>query len=320
MRGAYGLLAALLGGVSGCLPMHHAVHGGGPVPGGGVGVHGQPAIAVPPAGAVPRELDPIVLPPYVIEAPDTLMIQVVQRTRVDELDIKGNPIPDPDNPGKNIKKDATKDLPVQAINGGGPFLVNPDGTVRLGYWGSVMVAGLTLDQAVEAIRQHLVRSETLTRSGVKPESLVVIVDVISYNSKRYYVVTDGGGYGEQVYPFPVTGNEKVLDAIANINGLPAVASKRNIWVARRCPHPDQPWQILPVDWVGITQHGQSFTNYQILPGDRVYVKAQRLVTIDTAMARMLSPIERMFGITLLGTSTVNQISGRGNGFNNNSGF
>ncbi|MFO0799142.1 MAG: polysaccharide biosynthesis/export family protein [Gemmataceae bacterium] len=312
MRGACGLLAAaLLGGVSGCLHPHGV---GSPPPGGGVGVHGQPPIAVPPAGAVPRELDPITLPPYVIEAPDTLMIQVVQRTQVDDLDANGKAIIG--NDGKAVKKDATKDLPVQAINGGGPFLVNPDGTVRLGFWGSVMVAGLTLDQAVEAIRQHLLKSEVLARSGVRPESLVVIVDVISYNSKRYYVITDGGGYGEQVYPFPVQGSEKVLDAIANINGLPAVASKRNIWVARRCPHPDQPWQILPVDWVGITQHGQSFTNYQILPGDRVYVKAQRLVTIDTALARMLSPIERMFGITLLGTSTVNQIQGRGNGFNN----
>jgi polysaccharide export outer membrane protein len=157
----------------------------------------------------------------------------------------------------------------------------------------------------------------LRRAGVRPESLIVIVDVLAYNSKRYYVITDGGGYGEQVFPFPITGSEKVLDAIANINGLPAVASRRNIWVARRCPHPNQPWQILPVDWVGITQHGLTETNYQIMPGDRVYVKAQRLVTIDTALARIFSPIERVFGITLLGASTVNQVSGRGNGFNSN---
>ncbi len=310
MRRAFGLLAAaLLCGVSGCLTPHG---GGGPVPGGGVGAHGQPAIAVPPAGAVPRELDPITLPPYVIEAPDVLLIQVVQRAQIDDPDGAK------DKDGKAIKKDVTKQLPVQDISG--QFLVNPEGAVRLGSWGSVVVAGLTLDQAVESIRQHLVRSDVLQRSGVQPQSLVVVVDVLSYNSKRYYVITDGGGYGEQVFPFPVQGSEKVLDAIANINGLPAVASKRNIWVARRCPHPDQPWQILPVDWVGITQHGQTFTNYQVLPGDRIYVKAQRLVTIDTAMARVLSPIERMFGITLLGASTVNQVSGRGNGFNNNSGF
>ncbi|HYH68649.1 MAG TPA: polysaccharide biosynthesis/export family protein, partial [Urbifossiella sp.] len=224
MRGAYGLLAALLFGASGCLHPH-----GGPTPGGGVGVHGHSPIAVPPAGAVPRELDPITLPPYVIEAPDILSIQVVIRAEVDVKDAL------PDKEGKKAKTYETKPLPVQDISG--QFLVGQDGMVRLASWGSVMVAGLTLDQAVEAVRRHLVQTETLSRLGTRPESLVVVVDVIAYNSKRYYVITDGGGYGEQVYPFPVQGSEKVLDAIANINGLPAVASKRNIWVARRCPHP-----------------------------------------------------------------------------------
>jgi polysaccharide export outer membrane protein len=119
-----------------------------------------------------------------------------------------------------------------------------------------------------------------------------------------------------VISFPVTGSETVLDAIANIGGLSDIASKRNIWVARRTPHPGQPWQILPVDWIGITQHGITFTNYQVLPGDRIYVKAQRLVTIDRYLSRIIAPIERVFGITLLGASSVNQIQGRGTGFGN----
>jgi polysaccharide export outer membrane protein len=69
-----------------------------------------------------------------------------------------------------------------------------------------------------------------------------------------------------------------------------------------------------VDWIGITQHGITTTNYQILPGDRIYVKAQKLVTIDRTMARIFAPIERVLGVTLLGASTYNQISGRGNNF------
>ena len=316
MRGAFGRWrrAATLGmtvlcAVSGCLHPYAPGTVPGPVPGDGVGVHGRPPIAVPPPGAVPRELEMVTLPPYVIEAPDSLLIQVVQRAQIDDPDVPK------DKEGNAVKKDVTKQLPVQDISG--TFLVRLDGTVGLGFWGSVTVAGLTLDQAADAIRQQLIRSDVLRRAGVRPESLIVIVDVLAYNRKRYYVITDGGGYGEQVFPFPITGSEKVLDAIANINGLPAVASRRNIWVARRCPHPNQPWQILPVDWVGITQHGLTVTNYQIMPGDRVYVKAQRLVTIDTALARIFSPIERVFGITLLGASTVNQVSGRGNGFNSN---
>ncbi|MBN9523827.1 polysaccharide biosynthesis/export family protein [bacterium] len=307
-----GLVA--LAAAPGC--MHTSHPGAFPGPDGAGGAPGRTAIAVPPQGAVPTELAKVTLPPYVIESPDVLIIQVVQRAKVPVV-IDGVVQKDPTNPNKNLEQDGTKALPVQDISG--QFALRPDGTVGLGFWGSVTVAGLTLDQAVEAIKQHLLRSEALKGGQIQPQNLVVVVDVLAYNSKRYYVVTDGGGYGEQVFPFPVTGSETVMDGIANINGLPAVASRRNIWVARRCPHPNQPWQILPVDWVGITQHGLTETNYQIMPGDRIYVKAQRLVTIDTALARVISPIERIFGVTLLGASTVNQVQGR-NTNNNNSGF
>jgi hypothetical protein len=69
----------------------------------------------------------------------------------------------------------------------------------------------------------------------------------------------------------------------------------------------QPDEVWPVDWCGITCRGRAETNYQLIPGDRIYVKADPFVTIDTKMARVFSPIERLFGITLLGNSTVNSI-------------
>jgi polysaccharide biosynthesis/export protein len=268
-------------------------------------------IAVPPPGTVPVELDKITLPPYVIEAPDQLLIEVVQRSIVQDTDDKGNLRFDENK--KPIMKPVTDRLPVQPISG--PFQVRLDGTVGIGFWGSVPVSGLTMDQAAEAIRNHVVQNPVLRDFGTKPESIVVIIDVLAYNSKRYYVIFDGGGFGEQVIPFPITGSETVLDAISNVYGLSDIASKRNIWVARRTPHCGQPWQILPVDWIGITQHGITITNYQVMPGDRIYVKAQRLVTIDRVLTRIISPIERVFGVTLLGTNMVNQISGRGSGFN-----
>jgi polysaccharide biosynthesis/export protein len=261
-------------------------------------------IAVPPDGAVPRELAKITLPPYVIEAPDQLLIEVVQRSQVPDTTADGMEIK---IDGKTKMKTVTTQLSVQPVSG--TFQVRMDGTVGLGFWGSVPVSGLTLDQAANAIRAHLIHQEELKKFETKPESITVIVDVVAYNSKRYYVIFDQGGYGEQVFPFPITGSETVLDALSNIYGLPDVASKRNIWVARRTPHPGQPWQILPVDWIGITQHGITFTNYQVMPGDRIYVKAQKLVTIDRTLARVISPIERIFGITLLGSSTINNIKG-----------
>ena len=296
------LATALLAG-SGCF--HAQTYPMGPMPG-----DGPAPIAVPPPGTVPVELDKITLPLYVIEAPDSLLIEVIQKGKFPALDEKGDERVDANM--KPILREGTQRLPVQPISSqGGPFLVRLDGTVSLGFWGSVTVSGLNLDQAAVAIRQHIQSRLKEQGLNVDPASLIVIVDVLAYNSKRYYVITDGGGYGEQVYTFPIYGSETVLDALSNINGLPVVASRRNIWVARRTPHPGQPWQILPVDWVGITQHGITVTNYQVMPGDRIYVKAQRIITIDTTLARILSPIERLFGVTLLGTSTVNQINGQG---------
>src|SRR5438477_12178703 len=56
-----------------------AVAGGGCVHAHGHMAHDGPPIEVPPPGAVPRELDKITLPPYVIEPPDNLLVEVILR-------------------------------------------------------------------------------------------------------------------------------------------------------------------------------------------------------------------------------------------------
>jgi polysaccharide export outer membrane protein len=185
----------------------------------------------------------------------------------------------------------------------GEHLVMQDGTVGLGSYGSVPVAGLTVHEAKVAIETHL--SLFLQR----PE---VSVAVSGFNSKVYYVITDGGGYGEQLVRLPITGNETVLDAVSQVNGLSAVSSKR-IWVARPAPANAKYDQVLPVDWAAITQGGATATNYQILPGDRVYIQAEPLVTLDTRLARIISPIERLLGVTLLGSSTYTSVKDAGGG-------
>ncbi len=144
----------------------------------------------------------------------------------------------------------------------------------------------------------------------------LVIDVSAYNSKVYYVITDGGGYGEQVYPIPVTGNETVLDAIGKINGLPAVSSKKRIWIARAtpgCSHPD----ILSVDWCGITKKGYAATNYQVFPNDRIYVGSDKLIQADSWLAKRLNPVDRVLGTVLLSSSTVNSIKNGNNSSGNN---
>jgi polysaccharide export outer membrane protein len=71
-------------------------------------------------------------------------------------------------------------------------------------------------------------------------------------------------------------------------------------------------QILPVDWAAITQGGSTATNYQIFPGDRIYLKADKLIALDYALAKILAPVERLLGVTLLGAATVNEFRFRNN--------
>jgi polysaccharide export outer membrane protein len=311
---------------------------------------------------VPKELAKVSLPPYVVEPPDILLLDVVRVVPLPPYKVE---------PLDGLFIQATETLPAEPISG--VFVVDPNGMVSLGAsYGSVRVVDMTLDEAKTAVDQRLkkvLRNSQVTvslaqsRAGqqirgehlVRPDGMIglglyggvyvagktlpevkaaveqhlaqylykpeVSVDVFAYNSKVYYVVTDGAGLGEQVLRAPATGNETVLDAISQINGLPPVSDKDRVWIARPAPARSGPDQILPVDWNAIVRGGRTETNYQVFPGDRIYVKSRPIVEADNTIARVISPIERLFGITLLGNSTVRSFrNNNGNGNGNNSGF
>jgi polysaccharide export outer membrane protein len=315
---------------------------------------------------VPRELDKITLPTYVVEPPDILLIQTVSTLRSPESPLasgdrlrvhlkNGLPIDVGVDPMANqlqfdaesqieigfkvlsgtyrIETDGMVDLgpaygkvPVanktiaqadaairkhlvdsvglkapelqvsledaespQQVSG--EHLVRPDGKVSLGIYGELFLAGMTLPEVSDAVKQHL------QSKGIHDPR--VSVDVAAYNSKLYYVITDGGGFGEAVTRLPYTGNETVLDAISQIQGLPEVSSKR-IWIARPAPAGTGAAQILEVAWEDIAALGQTDTNFQILPGDRVYIQADKLVAFDNYVEKIVAPFERIFGVSLLG--------------------
>ncbi len=177
----------------------------------------------------------------------------------------------------------------------GEYLVRPDGTVGLGTYGSVRLVGQTLTQAKATVERHL------ARALVAPE---IFVDVAAYNSKIFYVIYDGGGRGQQVARLPITGNDTVLDAVSQLFGLSPVSSQYHMWVARPTPAADCREMILPVDWLGITRSANTGTNYQLMPGDRLYVRANPLIETDNWLAMFLSPIERVFGVSLLGQTAI----------------
>jgi polysaccharide export outer membrane protein len=306
------------------------------------------AMLPPEIQHVPRELDKATLPPYVIEPPDILLIDALRVIpkppfRIRPLDllqiqVEGTLIDQPISGfflvepsgtvslGPAYGKVKVSGLSLEEANEAverhlsrilsdpqvavtlaesagqqqiaGEHLVGPDGTVNLGTYGSVYVTGMTLAEAKAAIEEHL--SQYL-------EEPLISVDMFSYNSKVYYVVTEGAGFGDVIGRFPVTGNETVLDAIAQVNGLSRLSSK-NIWIARPAPGGMGCDQILPVKWDEIVKGANTATNYQVLPGDRIFIAEDRMIALNSVIDKMLNPFERMFGFTLLGTQTVQNIN------------
>jgi polysaccharide export outer membrane protein len=312
-----------------------------------------------PAKMPAKELAKVTLPPYVIEPPDILLIDALRVVpkppfRIQSFDtlqviVEGTLLEQPINglyvvePGgmldlgpsygkvmvgnmsleeaqdavfrhlKRVLREPQVSLTLAQAAGqqqiAGEHLVGPDGTINLGTYGTVFVTGKTLEEAKQAIEDHLAKHL---------DAPLVSVDVFSYNSKVYYVITEGAGYGDNVARFPVTGNETVLDAIAQINGLSRLSSK-DIWIARPAPSGVGCDQVMPVDIEAVMKGGATATNYQLLPGDRVFIAQDHMVAFDSMLGRITAPFERIFGFALLGASTVQQYNRFPFGFNPNFG-
>lgn len=301
--------------------------------------------AINPAG---REKEMVSLPPYVIEPPDILLINAVKIVPKpphviepfdgllvralyvdDQVPIQNAFFVDPegkidlgpsygrvavanltiDDAQEAIRKHLSQIYPNAevsvslAVSAGaqqivGEHLVGPDGRVNLGTYGSVYVTGLTLEEAKARIE------DKLSQYLVDPE---VIVDVFSYNSKKYYIITQGAGFGDNIVTAPITGNDTVLDAIAAIGGLSQLSSTK-IFIARPAPAGTGCEQILPVNYEEITRGAVTATNYQLLPGDRLYIEEDKMRKLDGVISRFTQPAERVFGFVSLGTAMLNRIA------------
>ena len=194
---------------------------------------------------------------------------------------------------------------VQAVNGN--YLVAADGSINLRQYGSVPVAGRSIVEARLAVQRQLAKFF---------DSPIVSLDVVSYNSKVFYIITEGAGQGDNLVRVPVTGNETVLDAMANVHGLSQLSSKR-IWIARPAPAGFHCEQILPVDWDAITRGGSTATNYQVLPGDRLFIAQDSMLAFTNYISKIVGPVERLAGVASLGASTVRNYQTLGRQFNRN---
>jgi len=189
---------------------------------------------------------------------------------------------------------------VQQLSGA--YLVQPDGTSNLREYGMVRVAGKTLAETQSALERQL---------GLYFDSPRIGVDIAGYNSKLFYIITVQNEMGDNIQRFPVTGNETVLDALGGMERMSALSSK-TMWLARPAPGGAGCEQIMPIDWAGISRGGLTATNYQILPGDRLYIVDDKLVAADNYLAQFTQPISRLLSLGSLGANTIRgaQVLGR----------
>jgi polysaccharide export outer membrane protein len=175
---------------------------------------------------LPRELNKQPLPPYTVEPGDTLLLQPA------DLD--------------------------SAVRLPGDQPVLPDGTIQLGRYGALQVAGKTLLD-VEGM------AKTLIEAQVK-DAGPITVRLINRQSKVFYVLGEVHSPGA----YPLQGRETVLDGLRAAGGLTEQASPRKIILSRPTP-PESCRLVLPICYAEIVQHGNTTTNYQLQPGDRIYV-------------------------------------------------
>lgn len=148
-----------------------------------------------------------------------------------------------------------------------------DGTIDLGKYGRLRVAGKTVPE-IELDVGKAVRA-------IEKDGEVGFIDVRLVNrfSKAYYVL------GEVTTPgkFPLAGNETVLDGILSAGGLTDKSSWRDIVLVR--PTGDETGNVLKVDYGAIIRRGQAKTNYQLCPGDRIYVGSRHLLDLILSLDR-----------------------------------
>jgi protein involved in polysaccharide export with SLBB domain len=139
-----------------------------------------------------------------------------------------------------------------------------DGTIDLGKYGRLHVAGKTIPEVEEAVKQAVKVVE-------KEDAGFIDVRLVNRQSKVYYVL------GEITTPgkFPLSGNETVLDGIVTAGGMSDRSSWRDIILVR--PTSDGVGMVLRVDYGAIVRKGEAATNYQLHPGDRIYVGSRHLL-------------------------------------------
>jgi len=210
------------------------------------------------------------------------------------------------HPGNVATELAKLTLPAHRVQAGDVLVIEPndfnspvrlssdqtvqqDGTIELGAYGRLQVAGMSAEEIQTQVQNLVTQKETKKlhqqialvshQSGglgspaadAEQPDYGVTVRLVNKESGLFYVMGEVNAPGS----YPLVGHETVLDAIIAAGGLSDRCNDHKIILTR--PQAEgQPRVILPICYQQILQLGDVSTNYQLLPGDRIYVPSMTL--------------------------------------------
>lgn len=167
--------------------------------------------------------------------------------------------------------------------------VRPDGRVSLDLVGDVEVASKTIEEIRELI------TTKIGQYIVHPDVTVILR---RSSSRKYYVF----GQVRRSGAYPLIGTVTAAGALAQAGGGTQYAALNSARLMR----PTEAGEVFKIRLKDITQSGIGDTNYELQPGDMIYVPPTRGARIGFAIQAYFFPVKQALGIPakLIGTALV----------------
>jgi polysaccharide export outer membrane protein len=158
--------------------------------------------------------------------------------------------------------------------------VRPDGRISFELIGDVEVEGKT----VEEIRDEITRR--ISKFVVRPD---VTVTLEESRSRRIYVL----GQVRRPGSYPLIGRVTAVDALASAGDWTVLAAPNRARLARASREVAEVYRVRFSD---IVTDGDFTTNYELQPGDVIYVPAGVSGSIGFFLQALLFPFQQIFGL------------------------
>jgi polysaccharide export outer membrane protein len=158
--------------------------------------------------------------------------------------------------------------------------VRPDGRISFDLIGDIEVEGKSVVQVQEEITRRI--SEYIV-------SPTVVVTLAESNSRRFHV------FGEVMRPgsYPLIGRVTALDALGTAGGPTRFAALSSGRLIR--PRQEE-GQVYAVNFDSISLRGQADSNYELQPGDVVYVPPNASASLGYALQIIFYPLQQILGL------------------------